>query len=133
MPQTRSCPQRYVQIWYGEFKLPNSTIAVPKGSTDLNNPLTNGYIGVKFNISCTTTSGNKAEYSKDIYGTNTSQWDFEGNFGFADSGEGIGTNAGKKPTFNYKGFWNINDDVWQEVKSTVVLYDTDLRADDDFQ
>ncbi len=139
----------FIQTWYGEFKLPNSTIAVKKNG-NLNNPYTDGYIGVKFDIVCIDTESNQTvSYNqndsdrykgKDANGNdlssnklkdNTTEWDYEGNFGFDSKGK-----ANKDIDFEYtleKGKWKINSSVWNEIKSTVVLYDTDLRAEDDFE
>ncbi len=124
----------YLQAWFGEFKLPNSTIAVKKDGK-LSEPLVDGYIGVKFDISCITklndgsertisyNTNNKAADSKD----NTTQWDYEGFLGF--------TNVGKEANLTLqleKGDWNIKNDIYNQIKGTVILYDTDSRAANDF-
>lgn len=125
--------KNFVQLWYGEFKLPNSTIAVLKDNPDLENPLKDGYIGVKFNITCV-----EKNESREIvlsYNTNdknkpgvpnTSQWDYE-------------RYMKVKPEAPYelgykleKGVWNINNDVFNRIKGTVMLYDTDEKAASDF-
>ncbi len=125
--------KNFVQLWYGEFKLPNSTIAVLKDKPDLENPLKDGYIGVKFNITCV-----EKNESREIvlsYNTNdknkpgvpnTSQWDYE-------------RYMKVKPEAPYelgykleKGVWNINNDVFNRIKGTVMLYDTDEKAASDF-
>ncbi|MBR1884161.1 MAG: hypothetical protein IJ809_04405, partial [Clostridia bacterium] len=129
----------FMQTWYGDFKLPNSTIVVQKDGGDVNHPLTNGYIGVRFNISVIDGNG-KEEVSYDnndtgdLKGlnssTNTSQWDYDGTFNIDSMGTAV--SAYEYPLEN-GNTWIIDDALWQKVKSTVVLYDTDLRADDDFQ
>ena len=129
---------KFIQAWYGEFKVPNSTIVVDANNVDLNNPLTDGYLGVIFKIECIdtdktggTTTTVKVLYDQDDKAKgdnnhNTSQWDYEGYMGVA---------SGK--TFNgslqlEKGKWNINDTRYQKVKGTVILYDLDDRAANDF-
>lgn len=146
----------FIQTWYGEFKLPNSTIAVNSNNDngnkhrDLNDPYIDGYIGIKFDITCSDSQSNqKADYMKnddDLYRgkdkdgndltnptskANTSQWDYEGNFGFNN----VGSSFTSFPYTLEKGSWNITSAQWNtdRVKSTVVLYDTDLRAEDDFE
>ncbi len=123
----------FLQIWYGEYKLPNSTVAVDAAVDDLDKPLTDGYIGVKFEISCVEKESGRIV--KTIYygandlnatSTNTSQWDYE-------------RYLGSKPGEVYNGSirlangsWNINNDLYQKIKGTVVLYETDERAADEF-
>lgn len=85
----------FTQIWYGEYKLPNSTIAVLNknagGSSDINKPLKDGYIGVKFDIILTETENGevirKLTYSTNAKdkGENSSQWDYEGHFSIYDA------------------------------------------------
>ena len=127
----------FIQTWYGEFKLPNSTIVVPKqanGSSNPNNALKNGYIGVTFDIKCIDSGylgGNNliVSYNENDTGrgesNNTSQWDYDGIFNVDHSGKG-----GNVTLKDYN--WTVSDNEWQTIKSTVVLYETDLRADDDF-
>ena len=137
----------FVQAWYGEFKLPNSTIAVEVGADgkkDINNPLNDGYIGVRFNIQCidkekasaresdaTIVSYNQNDKS-DASPTNTTQWDYEGYLGFARTN--IGKNLeGELRLQLEKGLWSINSQqMYNKVKGTVVLYDIDNRAANDF-
>ena len=123
-----------VQLWYGEFKLPNSTIAVLKGNSDLEHPLKDGYIGVKFNITCVEKNDAREiilSYNKNNKNKpgvpNTSQWDYE---------RYMKVTPEQPYDFGYrleKGVWNITDSVFQKVKGTVMLYDTDLKAADDFE
>ncbi len=126
----------FVQSWYGEFKLPNSTIAVANGG-NINSPLTDGYIGVKFTIKCidkdssgteTTTSYNVNDSSASP-NTNTTQWDYEGYLGFTNPG----SEANGLSLQLEKGTWNISNQIYQEIKGTVILYDIDNRAADDFE
>ena len=127
----------YIQSWYGEFKLPNTTIAVRKGD-NVNNILTDGYIGVKFDITCSDTvldetisynSPNKNAGSQ----VNTTQWDYEGYLGFANPGQPITETTSLRLQLE-KGIWVISDqDTYDFVKGTVVLFDADDRASDDIQ
>ena len=127
----------YIQSWYGEFKLPNTTIAVRKGD-NVNNILTDGYIGVKFDITCSDTvldetisynSPNKNAGSQ----VNTTQWDYEGYLGFANPGQPITETTSLRLQLE-KGIWVISDqDKYDFVKGTVVLFDADDRASDDIQ
>ena len=127
----------FIQAWYGEFKLPNSTIAV-KGS-DVSKPYTNGYIGVVFKItsidkdsnnkiirelSYNQNNNNAAEDKKN----NTTQWDYEGYLGFTNYGNKVDSITLQLE----KGDWKIDDSRYQDIKGTVVLYDTDNRASNDF-
>lgn len=126
----------FIQAWYGEFKLPNSTIAVKEGGK-ISNPLTNGYIGVKFDIKCVDKDldGNlirELGYNQNNQNaenkTNTTQWDYEGYLGFTNYGHRVDNITLQLE----KGNWKIDDDVYQKIKGTVVLYDTDNRAANDF-
>ena len=131
----------YIQTWYGEFKLPNSTIVIEKGG-NINNPLTNGYIGVKFDIKCKTTlksAGNAGKTVTISYNQNdrdkdksiipnTTQWDYEGYLGIQSGKELEGTLRIQLEN----GIWNINKDRYNDIRGTVILYDTDNRAAEDF-
>ena len=132
----------FIQSWYGEFKLPNSTIAIKKGN-DISHPLTDGYIGVRFDIKCIDSKGNKIE--KISYNTNnknaspninTSQWDYEGYLGFSNPGS-----AADNITLQLeKGIWTVygsetqakTQATYNGIKGTVVLFDLDNRAANDF-
>ena len=123
----------FIQSWYGEFKLPNSAIAVE--GTKINSPLTDGYIGVKFEIICVDKIGSqeaKISYnqnnSKAANPTNTTQWDYEGYLGFNNPG----SEAKDLKLQLEKGTWNIDNSMYQKIKGTVMLYDTDSRAAEDF-
>ena len=123
----------FLQIWYGEYKLPNSTIAVDARHDDISNPLKNGYIGIKFDISCEEYKDGQLRRTiyyntKDLNAKkeNTSQWDYE---------KYLGSNAGQSFNGSLKlpsGTWNINNSTYQKIKGTVALYDTDERAADEF-
>lgn len=107
--------------WYGEYKLPNSTIAVEvdeNGKYNINKPLTNGYIGVRFNIEETTS---KANYNE--------QWEKEGYLNYDDK-----LTTYKTLTLRLeKGTLKLNTkDQYNKIKGTVMLYDIDQRADTDF-
>lgn len=144
----------FVQAWYGEFKLPNSTIVVEVGADgkkDINKPLTDGYVGVRFDIKCIdkeTPSASEADATKTTivsYGqndktaagagmaVNTTQWDYEGFIGFASSNIGKALSGGFRLQLE-KDFWRIeSQEMYEKVKSTVVFFDTDNRAANDFE
>lgn len=128
---------KFIQAWYGEFKLPNSTIAV-KGS-DVSSPYTNGYIGVVFNITSIDKDSNGKVIREISYNhnnnnadddkkNNTTQWDYEGYLGFTNYGNKVDSITLQLE----KGDWKIDNSRYQDVKGTVVLYDTDNRASNDF-
>lgn len=130
---------KFIQAWYGEFKLPNSTIAVE--DSNVSKPLTNGYLGVKFEIECVDNEGSADERrigynqnnrnDKDDSGNvkpNTTQWDYEGYLGFNDPGKEVDNLTLQLE----KGIWKINNDTYKKVKGTVVLFDLDNRAANDF-
>ena len=126
----------YIQAWYGEFKLPNSTIAVKNenGKYDITKPLSDGYIGVIFDIYCEDKNGFTLSYSqnsrddnqKEIH--NTSQWDYEGFLKLPNYGE----DANNLKLQLEKGTLNIDDDMYNKMKGTVLLYDIDERAANDY-
>lgn len=127
----------FIQAWYGEFKLPNSTIAV-KGE-NVSKPLTDGYIGVIFNIECIDNKGKTNEkiisYNTDNKNANpsinTTQWDYEGFLGFDSPGKSV-DDVGDIILQLEKENWKINNTIYQDIKGTVVLFDTDNRASNDF-
>lgn len=126
----------YIQSWYGEFKLPNSTLALPAGENDLNKALTNGYIGVKFDITCIDSKNDiRISYNQDDKSTgkgNTSQWDYEGFMGFSTPGSDMPNNSLGLQLES--GTWKIaNNEMYNKIKGTVVLFDTDNRAANDFE
>lgn len=135
-----------VITYYGEYKLPNSTIAVKvdkNGNYDINeDQLKNGYIGVVFDIvihAGTAKVGDKTEdillsYSKDtkINGQNTSQWDFEGFLGYTDIGEEVSPQNPIKMRLE-KGTWSIDNETYNDIKGSVILYDLDQRAATDYE
>ncbi len=132
----------FIQSWYGEFKLPNSTIVLAKTgeNSNINNPLTGGYIGVKFDIICVDTynDGTNTRTVTVSYNTpdknaggnvNTTQWDYEGYLGY--NIERPNDYSNMKLQFE-NGSLSINDDMYKKIKGTVIFYDTDSRAADDF-
>ena len=126
----------FTQIWYGEYKLPNSTIAVKKGVTDLNKKLTNGYIAVKFNIEVTDYYSDNEQITiaygqndKSTNNPNTSQWDYEGYLGFNAPGSEANNLSLRLDTGVY---WNITNTLYNDLKGTVILYDADARASNDY-
>lgn len=136
----------FMQIWYGEYKLPNSTIVVGKGADGKYNinrdRLTDGYIGIKFDIkvyeyrSSSMTEGNISKilsYSQNnknaSQSTNTSQWDYEGYLGFSNPGS-----AARNIKISLeRGVWTLNDEMYNKIKGTVMLYDTDATAASDYE
>lgn len=130
----------FLQAWYGEFKLPNSTIAVE--GNNVSKPLTDGYIGVIFDIQCIDNKGTlnekKLSYNKNNNNANpninTTQWDYEGFLGFSNPG----SKSGDISIQLEKGTWTVNDDnsspkaKYTDIKGTVVLFDIDNRAANDF-
>lgn len=132
----------FIQSWYGEFKLPNSTIAII--GSDISHPLTDGYIGVRFYIVCTDMDKDDKTVQEISYNTNnknadpninTSQWDYEGYLGFSNPGSAAGDIALQLE----KGTWTVNDNnseeskaKYKDIKGTVVLFDLDNRAANDF-
>ena len=127
----------YIQSWYGEFKLPNTTIAVKNGDS-VDKALKDGYIGVKFDIECVDLNLNETiSYNKNNLETgsqiNTTQWDYEGYLGFSNPGQEVTDQTSLRLQLE-KGIWAIStQDVYDFVKGTVVLYDIDERAADDIQ
>jgi hypothetical protein len=128
----------FIQAWYGEFKLPNSTIAVKKSGGSINNPLKDGYIGVRFDMVCITrdSSGKEIRISynqedKKSGAVNTTQWDYEGYLGIS-SGQEI--NSSNTVTIKLeKANWTINNQGrYKRVISTVAFFDLDNRAANDF-
>ncbi len=134
-----SSSNKYIQAWYGEFKLPNSTIATGGGSgTSVSKPLTDGYIGVRFDIESqdidinSKTTKKVLSYNvpnKNASPINTTQWDYEGFLGFNNPGN----EASNISLQLEKGTWTIDNDKYNKIKGTVILYDTDNRAANDFE
>lgn len=127
----------YIQSWYGEFKLPNTTIAVKNGD-NIDNALTDGYIGVKFDITCYDANLNEnISYNRNnkTVGSqiNTMQWDYEGYLGFSNPGQQVTDQTSLRIQLE-KGIWSINtQEMYDFVKGTVLLYDIDSRAAEDIQ
>jgi hypothetical protein len=127
----------FIQSWYGEFKLPNSTIAVSSivgnPNNNINNPYKDGYIGVIFDIKCIDTGGFIISYDTSdksaASSANTSQWDYEGFMNFKTPGSAAGTIRYQLE----KDMWQIDNSRYQQIKGTVVLYDLDNRAANDFE
>ena len=127
----------YTQSWYGEFKLPNTTVATVKGDK-LDNILKDGYIGVKFDITCIDLNLNETvSYNRNNISvaaqTNTTQWDYEGFLGFSSLGQMVTPETSVRLQLE-KGIWSINSqELYEFIKGTVLLYDIDDRAADDIQ
>lgn len=128
----------YVQSWYGEFKLPNTTIAVADGGS-VTKPLTDGYIGVKFDIKCIykyDTQITEVSYNtpnKNASGTNTTQWDYEGYLGFKNAGKDVTGNDGLYLQFPKGKLMIPSQPVYEQIRGTVVFFDLDNRASNDFE
>lgn len=128
----------YVQSWYGEFKLPNTTIAVADGGS-VTKPLTDGYIGVKFDIKCIykydtqTTEVSYNTPNKNASGTNTTQWDYEGYLGFKNAGKDVTGNDGLYLQFPKGKLMIPSQPVYEQIRGTVVFFDLDNRASNDFE
>lgn len=124
--------------YYGEYKLPNSTIAVlvdENGRYNINTPLSNGYIGVVFDIYANEANKTVLSYGKNSYipggstvaNPNTSQWDYEGYLGISKPGSEYSTTLRLE-----KGTWQIDNTMYNKIKGTVMLYDIDNKASNDF-
>lgn len=106
----------FIQNWYGEFKLPNTTVAVMPGEKDIKKKLTNGYIGIRFNIVTIENSNNNGYLSYDVQdGNGMTEWDYE----------------------NYKKIIPLENgtldlDMYPSLKGTVFMYDTDTKASTDY-
>ena len=146
--------------YYGEYKLPNSTIAVAvdaNGNYDINKPLKNGYIGVIFDITAKAGTYGKnstpislsygaatktySEISanrktedllKTIDAANTSQWDYEGYLGFKNFGYTATFTAATSIRLE-DGQWSLSNALYKKIKGTVILYDADDRAATDYE
>ena len=126
--------------YYGEYKLPNSTIAVAvdsNGKYDINKPLKNGYIGVVFDIKAVAGKDNNGTnitlaYGENSNGTNTSQWDYEGYLGFTKPGHEAKFSSSSSIRLE-DGNWNLNNSIYNKIKGTVILYDIDEKAATDYE
>lgn len=129
----------YVQSWYGEFKLPNTTIVVENEKDDVNKPLTDGYLGVKFDISCFYVYNGitkKVSYNtldKNASGTNTTQWDYEGYLGFKNAGKEVAESDGLYLQFPKGKLLVSSQSTYEQIRGTVVFFDLDNRASNDFE
>ena len=64
---------------------------------------------------------------------NTTQWDYEGYLGFSDPTQPINQDSSLRLQLE-NGIWVIdNQDTYNFVRGTVLLYDIDARAADDIQ
>lgn len=138
-------PNGAIITYYGEYKLPNSTIAVEvdkNGTYNINEPLQDGYIGVVFDIVAYAGKAKiedkieeiELSYSKNTKENkpNTSQWDYEGFLGYTNYGEYVPEDNPIKLKLE-EGTWLINDEVYNEIKGSVMLYDLDERAAADYE
>ncbi len=127
----------YIQTWFGEFKLPNTTVATKSGDS-VDKALKNGYIGVKFEITCYDSKlGQNIYYdtvNKAANSTiNTTQWDYEGYLGFSNPGRKVTEDSSLRIQLE-KGIWSIKtQELYEFVRGTVLLYDIDAHAADDIQ
>ena len=137
----------FVQIWYGEYKLPNSTIAVEEvdGKYDVNNPLKNGYIGVKFDIKVYEYNEKGEEVRELSYNQgdlnkneddqiNTTQWDYEGYLGYDyDKKNGAAVSLSDNIILALENMtWKLDQEDYEFIRGTVILYDTDAKASSDY-
>lgn len=129
-----------VTTYYGEYKLPNTTIAVEideDGKYDINNPLTDGYIGVIFDLSAG--SIKKGVFDESTFYVNKNKitetfggmWQLENYYGgkteFKLEKATIAVQIHNKETGAY-----TYTDLGQKMLGTVILYDADARASDDY-
>ena len=138
--ETMSITTEDYQIFYGEFKLPNTTVAVEDGKTPTKeNILKNGYIAVKFDIT-TTYEDEELKYSRPMdkkVESNTikqwlvTQWSFEGFLGARYGKESLKADTGIQLE-NKKKLKATDATTYGEVIGTVVLFDSDERAASDF-
>lgn len=123
------------QTFYGEYKLPNSTIAVKAGNElDNKNTLTDGYLGVIFKITSSFVfegepNNRVLSYQTDMdkNKNHTNQWKYEGYLGHA-----YGVDSVKQVVKLEKGKYTINSNTYKNIEGTVVLFDLDNRAATDF-
>lgn len=137
----------FVQIWYGEYKLPNSTIAVKKGGDINEDRLTDGYIGVKFDIKVIEYNSsnmvdsnikrilNYNQKDGNASGNNTTQWDYEGYLGYDFSKKnGSNITASDNIRLALEGMsWRLDQSDYEFIRGTVILYDTDAKASSDYE
>lgn len=129
-----------VTTYYGEYKLPNTTIAVEvneKGEYNINSPLANGYIGVIFDMSAGSITDNVFDESTsyvnkaDITDKFGGMWQLENYYGgkteFKLEKATIAVQIHNKETGAY-----TYTDFGQKMLGTVILYDADARASDDY-
>ena len=126
--------QRYsgvITTYYGEYKLPNTTIAVANdgnGNYPINNPLTDGYLGVRFNISASHSIYEATPSS--VYKSDAGNiWAHESYSGYEKQDNGS-IKYGKIRL--EKGVLQINAANQDIIHGTVVLYDLDAKASDDY-
>ena len=122
---------------YNNIGTEHLLIAILREGDSVDNALKDGYIGVKFDITCIDSNLNETvSYGKNDTTSsriNTTQWDYEGYLGFSTIGRPITEESSLRLQLE-KGIWNINaQDLYEYVKGTVVLYDIDSRAADDIQ
>lgn len=128
-----------VTTYYGEYKLPNTTIAVKveNGEYDINSPLTNGYIGVIFDMSAGSKTDDSFKESTsyvdkaDITDKFGGMWQLENYYG------GKTEFKLEKATINVQRHNEDTDtytytDLGKKMLGTVILYDADARASDDY-
>lgn len=124
------------QTFYGEYKLPNSTIVVKKGGNPnkKSDILSDGYLGVKFEISSYFKFAGEAgkrtiTYQQDMDEDNigTNQWLYEGYMG-----QKYGAGVVDKVIRLEKGKIKISN-YYKDIEGTVVLFDIDNRAANDYE
>lgn len=117
-----------------------------KSGGNINEPLTDGYIGVKFDIQVIEYNNsnmsdtnikrilNYNQPDSNVSGNNTTQWDYEGYLGYdyeKKKGADITTNDNIRIALE-GGSWRLTQEDYSFVKGTVILYDTDAKASSDY-
>lgn len=139
---TMSITTENYQIFYGEFKLPNTTVAVKEGGsiTSKSDILKDGYIAVKFDITTTYESGKELQYNRPMDKRSTvdtplkkllvTQWSFEGFLGSRYGKDSLKNTIIQLENKNKVSLTDANS--YSQVIGTVVLFDSDERAASDF-
>lgn len=129
-----------VTTYYGEYKLPNTTIAVKvdsEGKYNINEPLTNGYIGVIFDMSAGSKKTGSYEESTSYDSGDGGIWKLEQYFGGKTEFKlqnGVVELKEKElnPSTNKYEYTDKDSEKAKQMIGTVILYDADARASDDY-
>ena len=71
--------------------------------------------------------------NKNASGTNTTQWDYEGYLGFKNAGKGVTGNDGLYLQFPKGKLLISSQSTYEQIRGTVVFFDLDNRASNDFE